>query len=187
VRPVIMLDPGHGDTPLTRGKRTPGYDPGVVSSNGRHEAEAALEMALTCKHELMAAGWDVRLTRDGTNGAKPDMAKRVWGAHDVNARALVSLHFNSVGTYPCVYFAPGWASLNLARKLAGHARIPDDKVWETMHSRFRGLYIDAFRDDRPAILWEVSSIDGAPAPGAGGKWSRQVMARLLVRAVEYLK
>jgi hypothetical protein len=187
LKPLIVLDPGHGDTRLTNGKRTPGYDPGVVSSSGRHEAEAALEMALTCKHELQLAGWDVLLTRDGTRGAKPDMARRVRYAHEVGALALISLHYNSEDTYPCVYYAPGWASLNLARRLAGVTRIPDDKVWESAHSRFRGLYIDTFRDDRPAILWECASINAAPPAGARGKELRKSLALKLVKAVEYLR
>jgi N-acetylmuramoyl-L-alanine amidase len=174
--PVIVLDPGHG-----------GEDPGAISKSGRFERDAALEMALTAKFLLAMNGWDVRLTRDGSEKVKPDLHRRVWLAEQVKAKALVSIHYNSQGTYPCVYFAPGWASLKLARTLAALSRIPDDKVWASTHSRFGQLYIDALRDEVPAILWEVSSIDAAPAAGPLGKVLRTAFARRLVKAVEYLK
>jgi N-acetylmuramoyl-L-alanine amidase len=82
--PVIVLDPGHG-----------GEDPGAISKSGRFERDAALEMALTAKFLLAMNGWDVRLTRDGSEKVKPDLHRRVWLAEQVKAKALVSIHYNS--------------------------------------------------------------------------------------------
>jgi N-acetylmuramoyl-L-alanine amidase len=176
VRPVIMLDPGHG-----------GNDPGAVASNGRQEDDAALEMALTAKHFLVMNGWDARLTRDGHEKAKVDLHKRVWMAHEANAKALISVHYNCENCGAAIYYAPGWASLRLARTFGGLLRLSDDRLWETAHSRFKGLYVDAFRDDRPAILWECASINAAPPAGARGKELRKSLALKLVKAVEYLR
>ncbi|MBB6099378.1 N-acetylmuramoyl-L-alanine amidase [Deinobacterium chartae] len=177
-RPILMLDPGHGSTRLA-----PGYDPGVVYGS-RHEAEANLELCLTAKQVLEQADWDVRLTHDGRQGAKPSLRGRIDRAVALGARAFVAVHFNAARSYGLVYHAPGEASLNLARRLAREAGLT--RVWPSRASRFRGLYVDAFPDHAPAVLWEVAAIDRAPAPGAAGRAARLRHAHALERALRYL-
>jgi N-acetylmuramoyl-L-alanine amidase len=185
-KPIIVLDPGHGSTPSVRG-----YDPGVVYQ-GNIEARKALDLALTCKALLVQDGWDARLTHDGTQGAKPDLAERVRCAAGCGADVFVSIHFNSVParperSYGLVYFAPGAASLKLARRLAFECGFPADKVWASTSSRFNGLYIDAFPDPKPSVMWEVTGINKAPPEGDAGKAARIFEAQKLVRAVRHLK
>lgn len=177
VSKVIVLDPGHGST-----RGAPGYDPGVTNGD-RHEASAALEMALTLKQLLQEDGWIVKLTHDGKQGGKPDLAGRVQFARDHNALVFLSVHFNSVRTYALVYYAPGETSFSLAKKVAKECGIPSDKVWPSSSSRFNGLYIDAFPDSRPSILWEVGPIDKAPKAGKLGKAKRIELCKPVVRAL----
>lgn len=178
--PVVLLDPGHGDTPGARG-----YDPGVTDG-GRHEAIVALEAALTCRFVLAKAGWDARLSRDGSAGPKPDLEGRVRLARAIDAVALVSLHYNSRGTYPLVYYAPGFASLGLARAIAREQRIPDQRVWPSSSARFGRLYVDSFPDERPAVLWELGPIESAPRSGERGRAGRLELAGMLERALRPL-
>lgn len=181
---IIVLDPGHGST-----RGASGYDSGVVDQRtGRHEAQAALETTLTLKKCLTDLGYKVVLTHDGDDGGKPDLAWRVRMAQGLGAAALISVHFNSVGTYPLVYFAPGKPSERLARMMAVNAGIPEEKIWPSNHSRFKGLYIDAFPDERPAVLWEVAAIDRAPAEGEKGRLDRLELCRPVSFAIDsYLK
>lgn len=189
---LIFLDPGHGDT---RGAK--GWDPGAVYADGRVgervEATAALECALTLKALLVERGFRVELTRDGTNGAKPDLARRVSKAAASGADAFVSLHFDMAFTPPRhlsgVYHAPGAASLALARKLA-LALVQGTRSWvrPSSVSRFNGLYIDAFPDARPSVMLELDSVQYAPAPGAVGKAARvKLMTPVADAIAEYFK
>ncbi len=178
---VIVLDPGHGST-----RGAVGYDPGVTNRD-RHEAQAALEVALTLKLLLEQDGWVVKLTHDGKQGGKVDLAERVSHAKEQNASVFLSIHWNSVGTYPLVYVAPGKASRDLGVKVARECGIPADKVWPSSSSRFNGLYIDAFPDERPSILWEVGAIDRAPTPGSLGKKRRVALCEPVARALRGYK
>jgi N-acetylmuramoyl-L-alanine amidase len=77
-----MLDPGHGGT-----------DPGAVSRRGTHEKRIALDIAARVKKKLLAAGFEVMMTREADafvsladrsklgNGRKPDV--------------FVSIHINA--------------------------------------------------------------------------------------------
>lgn len=175
----IVLDPGHGNFP------GPGYDPGVVGPAPlrRHEAAAALELALTAKHVLLEAGYEVDLTRDGRGlPRKPDLEGRVRLARNLRARALVSVHFNSAGGGGLVYHAPGTASYQFAHLLARRAGL--ERVWPSSHSRFGRLYVDAFPDQLPAVLWEVDGIERAPLPGLLGRAKRLLLAAQLKQALD---
>lgn len=165
-KPIIVLDPGHGSTKGVRG-----FDSGAVYGV-RTEAEANLEAALTLKHLLIQSGWDVRLTHDGTQGAKPDLNTRVRMAAQVGAVALISIHYDMVFTPPRhqrgVYHAPGVASFALAKQLQ---RALGRGAWvrPSSSSRFLGLYIDSFPDSRPAVMLELDSIQYAPDKAEGDK------------------
>ncbi|GGR84657.1 N-acetylmuramoyl-L-alanine amidase [Deinococcus sedimenti] len=157
---IIVLDPGHGDTP-----GAPGYDSGACDGN-RHEAVAALEAALTLKHILTGMGFTVHLTRDGTAGGKPDLNQRLTRARQLGARAFISVHYDSKFEKPrhrrgC-YYAPGTASRLMAdalRRRMGR----DFWIAPSSSSRFNGLYIDAFPDALPSVMLELDSIQYAPA------------------------
>jgi N-acetylmuramoyl-L-alanine amidase len=183
---LIVLDPGHGDTKgwypkdPTRDKRR--YDPGVVSPAGVHEAEVALEMALTAKFILEREGdFDVHLTRYGAGGPKPDLGRRVRTARTIGADALVSLHYNCVKCGPMAYYAPGTPSKRLADLLAVEAGFK--RVDPSSSSRFNGLYIDAFPDWQPSILWEIAGVEDAPPPLSAGREKRIELSEQLLRAL----
>lgn len=177
----IVLDPGHGNFP------GPGYDPGVIGPPPlrRHEAAAALELALTCRMLLEQDGHDVYLSRNGQGiSGKPDLAWRIRFAANLRADLFVSIHFNMIGGSGLVYRAPGEASERFAHMLARRAGL--SRVWPSSDSRFGGLYIDAFPDARPAVLWEVDSIERAPLAGLLGRGARLRLAGALVQAVKDL-
>jgi N-acetylmuramoyl-L-alanine amidase len=196
MKPVIVIDPGHGDSPAPQ-YRGRGYDPGVVdpvAEPDRHEAVAALEISLTFKELLEGDGWDVILTRDGTGPRKPDLYWRTRMAVEKNALAFVSVHYNSVGAPGLVYYPTGnWVSLNFAKRLAREVSVR--QTTPSSESRFGGLYIDYFpyasRErwgrQRPAVMLEVSSIRAAPPAGATGRSARITVAEGVVRACRVLK
>ncbi|HEX2864001.1 MAG TPA: N-acetylmuramoyl-L-alanine amidase [Deinococcales bacterium] len=170
---IIALDPGHG-----------GSDPGAVAPNGRHEADAALELALTCKSALEQAGWKVMLTRQDGGQGTPDLYARMIAARNAGAAALVSIHYNSVRAGGLVYRSPTAGSTAFALRLASQCGFPTDRVWATSKSRFGRLYIDDFvTSARPAILWEVTGIEAAPPAGDAGRAARLHLAGHLVAAV----
>ena len=90
----IAIDPGHGMS-----NRQPGlYDPGAthVEAGFRfEEAEIALRYALALREALRARGRAVFLTREDAGDHAP-VAERVANARLAGARALVSLHLNTV-------------------------------------------------------------------------------------------
>lgn len=183
-KPALCLDPGHGDT-----RGAPNYDPGAVFGE-RHEAEAALEMALTCKFVLSDA-WNVFLTRNGLGGGKPSLEGRVQFARRVGAVAFVSIHFDIQGGPSLVYYSPNAASKALADE-AGRA-FGYGQAFErpSSSSRFGRLYIDDFDPTdtpttRPAVLLEVGPIDKAPPPGDAGREARLEWAGKLNAALASL-
>jgi N-acetylmuramoyl-L-alanine amidase len=191
-KPLIFIDPGHGDTPGTKG-----WDPGAVYNDRkpgmRVEAIAALECALALKFLLEELGFEVRLTRDGTKGAKPDLAKRLSIAAASGAVAFISLHFDMRFNPPRhrsgIYCAPGAASLALAREILP-ALIQGNKSWllPSSSSRFNGLYIDAFPDAKPSVMLELDSVQYAPAPGPVGRAARLKLMKPIADAIaEYFK
>lgn len=183
---LIVLDPGHGDTkgwmPKDPVKDKRRYDPGVVAPSGTDEATLALEIALTGKFVLEREGdFDVMLTRYGQGGPKPDLGRRVRTARQLGADAFISLHYNCVKCGPMVYYAPGEPSLKLARLLEEQAEVK--RVEPSSSSRFNGLYIDAFPDWQPSILWEIASVEDAPALLSKGRDARIELMEQLLRAL----
>ncbi len=82
--PVIVLDPGHG-----------GVDCGTRSVlGGACEKDYVLDWAKRLHQLLVAAGWDVRLTR--STDLDLAISNRVQLAESVKADLFLSLHFNSV-------------------------------------------------------------------------------------------
>jgi N-acetylmuramoyl-L-alanine amidase len=83
VRPLIMLDPGHG-----------GVDPGTVGASGYYEKKLTLAMALEIKRQIEADGrFRVQLTRD-TDIFIP-LRDRIAIARAAHADIFISLHADS--------------------------------------------------------------------------------------------
>jgi N-acetylmuramoyl-L-alanine amidase len=183
-RPALCLDPGHGDT-----RGAPNYDPGAIVGE-RHEAEAALEMALTCKYVLSDA-WNVFLTRNGLGGGKPSLQGRVQFARTVRAVAFVSIHYDIQGGSSLVYYAPNATSKALADEAGRAFGYGEPFVRPSSSSRFGRLYIDDFDPTntaitRPAVLLEVGPLDQAPPPGDAGRAARLAWAEKLSAALASL-
>lgn len=80
---TIVIDPGHG-----------GYDPGAVASSGFTEKEVTLNTSLLLADRLKQAGVNVILTR--STDEHITLNDRVYYAHQANADAFISLHYDSV-------------------------------------------------------------------------------------------
>ncbi|MCF4099840.1 N-acetylmuramoyl-L-alanine amidase [Maritalea mediterranea] len=85
VRPLILLDPGHG-----------GIDGGARAENGLEEKHVVLEFAKRVQEELLATGkFDVALTRTGDEFLS--LEERVELARENKASLMISLHADSFG------------------------------------------------------------------------------------------
>jgi N-acetylmuramoyl-L-alanine amidase len=85
VRPLILLDPGHG-----------GIDGGARAENGLEEKHVVLEFAKKVQSELLATGkFDVALTRTGDEFLS--LEERVDLARENKASLMISLHADSFG------------------------------------------------------------------------------------------
>ena len=84
VKPLIVLDPGHG-----------GQDPGAVSRNNTYEKNITLAVARELKKQLEASGkYRVQLTRDKDVFIK--LADRVRIAQRAKADLFISIHADSI-------------------------------------------------------------------------------------------
>lgn len=79
---TIVIDPGHG-----------GNDHGTIGVRGTDEKEINLKTAELLKSKLRAAGANVVLTRE--SDIYVDLRKRVSVAHQVEADAFISLHYDA--------------------------------------------------------------------------------------------
>ena len=78
-----MIDPGHG-----------GDDPGAVTSQGLTEKGLALDIGLRLRDLLVAASFDVRMTRESDKTVP--LVQRVVFANQEEGDLLVSIHLNWV-------------------------------------------------------------------------------------------
>jgi N-acetylmuramoyl-L-alanine amidase len=84
VKPVVMLDPGHG-----------GKDPGAIGYTGTYEKQVALATAMELKHLLEASGhYQVHLTR--SRDVFIPLHGRVDIAHTARASLFVSMHADAL-------------------------------------------------------------------------------------------
>ena len=79
---TIVIDPGHG-----------GNDHGTIGVRGTDEKNVNLKTAELLKSKLRAAGANVVLTRE--SDIYVDLRKRVSVAHQVEADAFISLHYDA--------------------------------------------------------------------------------------------
>ncbi|GLQ18565.1 N-acetylmuramoyl-L-alanine amidase [Maritalea porphyrae] len=83
VRPLILIDPGHG-----------GIDMGAKGVTGEYEKDIVLQVAKRLQAELVALDrFDVALTRDGDSFLT--LSERVQLARDNQANLFISLHADS--------------------------------------------------------------------------------------------
>lgn len=179
---LVVLDPGHGST-----RGVLGYDSGCTDGT-RHEADANLEACLTLKALLIGKGIRVVLTHDGGDGPKPDLNWRVRFAGALGADALISVHYDMVFRdlrhQAGLYYAPGEVSQRFAEALLPSLRnSPTRWCKASEHSRFHGLYIDAFPDPKPSVMLELDSIRHAPPAGTAGKAARIAMLTPIADAI----
>lgn len=80
---TIVIDAGHG-----------GHDPGAVAASGFVEKDITLSTALLLADHLRRAGTNVILTRDSDSFIT--LNDRVYAAHQSNADAFISLHYDAV-------------------------------------------------------------------------------------------
>jgi N-acetylmuramoyl-L-alanine amidase len=84
LKPVILIDPGHG-----------GIDPGALSPNGLAEKTVVLAVAQKLKERLAASGrYEVRMTRVGDVFVSLD--GRLERSHKLAADLFISLHADSI-------------------------------------------------------------------------------------------
>ena len=82
MKPIVMLDPGHG-----------GKDPGAVGPTGLKEKDVVLSVCQLTKAILVSAGVEVFMTRTGDTF--PELAVRARNANEVSADLFLSVHCNS--------------------------------------------------------------------------------------------
>ena len=80
---TIVIDAGHG-----------GNDRGTTGALGTDEKDITLKTAELLSSKLQAAGANVRMTRQSDEYV--DLRKRVSIAHQVNADAFISLHYDAI-------------------------------------------------------------------------------------------
>lgn len=86
---MIVIDPGHG-----MGNKQLGiFDPGIVNAMGAREADWTLTYAKELAAALSARGCLTQLTRSD-NTLQCSLGARVAAARRLQARLLVSVHFN---------------------------------------------------------------------------------------------
>jgi N-acetylmuramoyl-L-alanine amidase CwlD len=148
---LIVIDPGHG-----------GSDFGAVH-NGLTEKDLTLDISRRLRAQLVARGWQVKLTRDSdvdvfapNDSARDELQARCDVANNARARFFISVHINSFtsgglnGTTTYYYKSD---STGLAE--AVHARLSD-----ALPTKDDGIVRDNFyvihHTSMPAILVETA-------------------------------
>ncbi|MBP5228294.1 MAG: N-acetylmuramoyl-L-alanine amidase [Kiritimatiellae bacterium] len=147
---LVVLDPGHGGT-----------DTGALGPGGTMEKEANWKQAKAIEKALKAAGFKVKLTRQGDQTV--GLYERVRFAYENHADLFISVHHNSTAaqTDPREvrhFIGYGWnrRGVDLARalhpKMAAVAEIPDRGVKESSFAVCRNPAV-------PSCLFEFDFIN----------------------------
>jgi N-acetylmuramoyl-L-alanine amidase CwlD len=150
---LIVIDPGHG-----------GSDYGA-QHNGLNEKDLTLDMSRRLRAQLIARGWQVKMTRDSdvdvyapNDGAREELQARCDIANNAGARLFISVHVNAFTTSALngtttYYYKDD--SLELAT--AVHARLAS-----TLPTADDGIRKDNFyvihHTEMPAILVETAFV-----------------------------
>jgi len=90
IRPLVVLDPGHG-----------GNDPGAISPSGVYEKDVTLAVARETKRKLEETGrYRAMLTRDGDHFL--ELRERVAKARDAGADLFISIHADTIEQRPSI-------------------------------------------------------------------------------------
>jgi N-acetylmuramoyl-L-alanine amidase len=145
---LIVIDPGHG-----------GSDTGSIHG-GLREADITLDMAKRLRDLLVAAGWEVRLTRDSDvdvygpdASAHDELQARDNVANNAGARMFVSLHANAFvnsGPYGTTCYISKQSDWALARILSRHLASDGTKddgivkshLYVTLHARMPAVLVE---------------------------------------------
>ncbi len=148
---LIVIDPGHG-----------GSDFGAMH-NGLTEKVLTLDISRRLRAQLIARGWEVKLTRDAdvdvfepNDSARDELQARCDVANNAHARMFISVHINSFtsgglnGTTTYYYKADSYGLAD-----AVHARLAD-----ALPTKDDGIVRDNFyvvhHTSMPAILVETA-------------------------------
>ncbi|SFB91342.1 N-acetylmuramoyl-L-alanine amidase [Alkalibacterium subtropicum] len=140
---TIVIDPGHG-----------GYDPGAVASSGFTEKEVTLNTGLLLADRLKKDGVNVILTR--STDEYISLNDRVYYAHQANADAFISLHYdavpeaNSMSGTTTYYYSDNERSLAdvINQQLSQNVRLDNNGV---RHGNYQVLRQNA----QPSVLLEL--------------------------------
>jgi N-acetylmuramoyl-L-alanine amidase len=145
---LIVIDPGHG-----------GSDTGTMHG-GLREADLTLDMAKRLRDLLVAAGWQVQLTRDTDTdvygpdaSARDELQARDDVANNAGARMFVSLHVNAFinsgpyGTTCYISKSSDWALARIInRQLASDGTKNDgiikSHLYVTLHARMPAVLVE---------------------------------------------
>ena len=156
VRPVVVLDPGHG-----------GIDAGVTGSYGAREKDVTLALALEVRR-LMGLSYDVRLTRASDRGLF--VTRRSELANSFHGDLLVSLHVGGGLSRDANRIA-----LFVQRENQGRIVVrPDEASWDDGHQPYiqESQVLASFLKNSLSTLdgYDSVSFSGVPlrvARGAG--------------------
>jgi len=140
--PRVVIDPGHG-----------GSNPGARGSADLFEKELTLDLAQRVQRRLLAAGVDVRLTRDRDRTLT--LRQRVAAANQWPADAMISIHANASPTrvqrgYETFVLTPGGVDVD-ARALRSDTTTPRPGV-----DPETALVLDDV--ERGAAQWEAADL-----------------------------
>jgi N-acetylmuramoyl-L-alanine amidase len=140
--PRVLVDPGHG-----------GSNPGARGSAELFEKELTLDLAQRVQRRLLAAGVDVRLTRDRDRTLT--LRQRVAAANQWPADLMVSIHANASPTrvqrgFETFVLTPGGVDVD-ARALRGDTITPRAGVDPDI-----ALVLDDV--ERGAAQWEAADL-----------------------------
>lgn len=136
----VVIDPGHG-----------GEEDGAIGSTGLKEKDVVLDIARRLAARLRAAGFDVRLTRDGDENLSLD--ERAGIANENHADLFVSLHVNASRSSRArgaeTYILSREATDDAARTLAA---LENDAAGSGLDGRVGD-------SELPLILWDLAQVE----------------------------
>ena len=177
--PLIAIDPGHnygGDTGA----------PSNINGVNYHEEDLTLDIGVAAKNALLAAGYNVVMTRDAgdrpTSDLNTSLSDKVNVANSANANFFISIHMNAFdgsahGTEVYTYTAPTQLATNVAKVIC-------DGISQKIDTTNRGVktanYYVLRNTNMPAILIECAFIDN---PSDVAKLSNPADQQLIAQAI----
>ena len=178
IRPLIVIDPGHG-----------GIDPGAVGINGLQEKEVIFPISLRVRELLQQQGAEVVLTRQDDRTL--DLEPRVQLAERLGADLFVSIHANAISmSRPDVNGVETYHYYSSGREVSESIQ---DSLLQATGMRDRGVKTARFyvlvNTSMPSTLVEVGFVNGAEdAPLLSNPMFRELLAQAIARGIlEYIQ